>query len=325
MANRSSLFEYLLYDLKCASYPPATQKQIKNMKKEDREYLEQQLENLKNAHPCVSAAEIERGEHTHTLMTGSKLLFNAEPIPAHVVFPGAFSELHKSLREAALRVLGRQETYDDMLWLILKHTSVNHALWVQDACLTEAISKPYHRFFLDLDLFFVKEHDDWVPFVRLICSSVGKAITLCYPEIQRSHDPDGNFQFSVLCTKGYRAKKLSETVTVHKRGIHMVWPGVIVDRERAECMARLIDEHLTRDVPRDLQGGENSWKDAIDYSVRCVSIDRPERGAGGNELRLPRSILGISIVPPSLRLYTAREGERVLSGHDLQGRRRRPD
>lgn len=88
-----------------------------------------------------------------------------------------------------------------------------------------------------------------------------------YPEILTMQDPMGQFQLSILCTKGYRAKKLSETVTVYKRGIHMVWPGVIVDRGRAECLARLIDEHLTRDVPRDLQGGENSWKDGIDLSV----------------------------------------------------------
>lgn len=38
-------------------------------------------------------------------------------------------------------------------------------------------------------------------------------------------------------------------------------------RDRADCLVRLIDEHLTRDVPWDLQGGENLWKDGIDLSV----------------------------------------------------------
>ena len=61
---------------------------------------------------------------------------------------------------------------------------------------------------------------------------------------------------------------------LYERGIHMVWPGVIVDQSRAECLVRYIDEHLTRDIPRDLQGGENSWKDAIDMSV-YVSGLRP--------------------------------------------------
>lgn len=147
-----------------------------------------------------------------------------------------------------------------MFWLLLKYASVNKKSWDQDACLTEAISRPYHRFFLDLDLLFAKEHDtvkDWVLYVRSICSSVGKAVMMCYPDVMTSRDPVGQFEFSVLCTKGYRAKKLSETVTVYKREIHMVWQGVIVDRERAECMARLIDEHLTRDVPRDVRGGES--------------------------------------------------------------------
>jgi len=317
MANVNSLFEYLLYDLKCASYPPATQKQIKNMKKEDREFLEQQVENLKNAHPHLPAEEIERGEHTHTLMTGSKLLFHAEPIPAHVVFPGAFSELHISLREAfrvqeAFRVLDRQETYDDMLWLILKETSVNKK-WMQDACLTEAISRPYHRFFLDLDLLLVKEHDinHFDLFVRRICLSVGKAIMLCYPDMATSRDPRNQCEFSVLCTEGYRAKKLSETVTVYKRGIHMVWPGVIVDRERAECLARLIDEHLTRDVPRDLQGGENSWKDAIDMSA-YVSGLRPAGCPKITPCAVCRSIAQKEVAAGTSYEYSARSLEYLL-------------
>jgi hypothetical protein len=231
-------------------------------------YLE--LEPLKNAHPAVSAEDIEKGVHTTTLMTGGKFLFNAETVPDHIVFAKPFDQFHRNLRECAVRVLGRRETYEDMFWLILKYASTNKKSWDQDACLTEAISRPYHRFFLDLDLLFAKEHDtakDWVIYVRRICSSVGKAVMMCYPDVLTSRDPAGQFEFSVLSTKGYRAKKLSETVTVYKRGIHMVWPGVIVDRERAECMARLIDEHLTRDVPRDVRGGENSWKDVIDLSV----------------------------------------------------------
>lgn len=83
----------------------------------------------------------------------------------------------------------------------------------------------------------------------------------------QSQDPTGQFEFSVICTKGYRPKQLSEQVTAYKRGIHMVWPGLVVDKDRAECLARAIDEYLTKDVPRDLQRGENSWKDAIDLSV----------------------------------------------------------
>jgi len=266
-----SLVKYLTYNLKsCARYPPAMRYEYDHLiQKTNAAYLEE-LDGLKEAHPCVSAHEIERGRHTHVLMTGGKFLLHDEPIPAHVLFPTPFAEVHLGLQEAAQRLLGRPETYEDMLWLILKHTSVNRKAWKQDACLTEAISKPYHRFFLKLDLLFVKEHEtaeDWTLFVRSVCSSVGKAFMRCYPKMQTTRDATGQFEFSVLCTKGYRAKKLSETVMLYGRGIHTVWPGVIVDRDQAECLARLIDEHLTRDVPRDLQGGENSWKDAIDMSV----------------------------------------------------------
>ncbi len=192
MANRNSLSEYLLYDLKdCTRYPPTMH---------DREFGWQETERLREAHPCVSAGEIIKGMHTHTLMTGGKFLFNDEPIPAHVVFPGAFSELHKSLRDAAPRVLGRPETYEDMLWLML--TSVS---WNQDACLTEAISKPYHRFYLELDVWFAKKHEtakEWNDFVRSVCKVVGQAVMLCYPESVTTRDPADHFQFAILCTQG---------------------------------------------------------------------------------------------------------------------------
>jgi len=269
--SKVSLLKYLLYDLKnCARYPPAMRYDYDGQVRKTKQDYVLELDRLKEAHPCVLAEDIDKGVHTHTLMTGGKFLFNDEEIPAHILFPKGFSEMHRGLREASLRLLGRRETYADMLWLILKFASANKKAWDQDACLTEAISRPYHRFFLDLDLVFVREHEtakEWISFVRRVCLSVGKAVMLCYPDVLTSRDPMGQFEFSVLCTKGYRAKVLSETVTVYKRGIHMVWPGLIVDRDRAECLARLIDEHLTRDVPRDLVGGENSWKEGIDLSV----------------------------------------------------------
>ena len=152
----------------------------------------------------------------------------------------------------------------------MRHTIGNKKAWDQDACLTEAVSKPYHRFFLDLDLLFAHEHESvaaWNTFVRKICLSIGKAVLSCYPDVATTQDPTGQFEFTVICTKGYRAKTLSQDRIVFKRGIHVVWPRLIVDTNRAECLARAIDEFLTKDVPRDLQRGENAWKDAVDISV----------------------------------------------------------
>ena len=270
--TKHSLVKYLLCHLKhCARYPPSLRYQDDNthIRKTKEEYSAE-LDQLKDAHPRVTSQDIEAGYYTHTLMTGGKFLFNDEPIPTHVVFPKAFAELHRQFREVAPRLLGRRETYHDLFWLLLKHTIAHHKAWDQDACLTEAVSKPYHRFFLDLDLLFAQEHESvaaWNLFVRKVCSSIGKAVMSCYPDIARNQDPTGQFEFSILCTKGYRPKVLSDTVTVYKRGIHMVWPGLVVDREKAECLARVIDEFLTRDVPRDLVRKENTWKDTIDISV----------------------------------------------------------
>jgi len=188
----------LLSDLKhCARYPPAMKYERDQQIRKTKQEYSHELNRLKEAHPRVNADDIEKGQHTHTLMTGGKFLFNDEPIPTHVIFPKAFAELHRSLRDAAPRLLRRRETYDDMLWLILKHTIVNKKTWDQDACLTEAVSRPYHRFFLDLDLLFAQEHESvaaWNVFVRKVCFCVGKAVLSCYPDIATSQDPMGQFE-----------------------------------------------------------------------------------------------------------------------------------
>ena len=267
--SKLSLVKYLLYDLKfCARYPPAIKYENDQQVRKTKDEYATELEQLKLAHPRVSGDDIDKGRYTHTLMTGGKFLFNDEPIPTHIAFPKYFTELHRNLRDAAPRLLGRKETYQDLLWLILKQT--NKRAWDQDACLTEAVSKPYHRFFLDLDILFAQEHAsvaEWNAFVRKISLSIGKAVLSLYPDIDTAQDPAGQFEFTIICTKGYRPKTMSENTTVYKRGIHVVWPGLIVDTYRAECLARAVDEFLTKDVPRDLLRGENSWKQAIDLSV----------------------------------------------------------
>ena len=271
--SKYSLKQYLLGDLKhCARYPPANRYVNEKRVRKTKEEYSDELENLTLAHPRTSADDIEKGVWTHTLMTGGKFLFNDEPIPSHIKFPKAFGDLHRAFRDAAPRLLGRKETYQDLIWLIIKHTIVNKRSWEPDACLTEGVSKPYHRFFLDLDLVFAQEHAsivEWNAFIRTISLCIGKAVLSCYPHLATSQDPTGQFEFSILCTKGYRPKTLSETENrvVVKRGIHMVWPGLIVDKDQSECLARLIDEILTKEVPRDLTRGENTWKDAIDLSV----------------------------------------------------------
>jgi len=274
--SKNSFVKYLLYDIKAVTrYPPANKydQNDKPVRKSKEEY-ELELECLKEAHPRVSAADIDRGFHTHTLMTGGKFLFNDEPIPSAIEFPRALADLHLAFREACPRLLGRRETYEDMFWLCLRHATVNRRSWDLDACLTEAVSRPYMRFFLDLDLLFKAEHAtaaDWTAFLKGLCSSVGKAVLSCFPEVAKSGDPGGDFEFSVMATRGYRAKEVAKSdapsLTVHKRGLHLVWPGLIVDKDRAECLARAVDERLSRDMPRDGAAGENAWKDAVDLSV----------------------------------------------------------
>ena len=241
------------------------------------QYLEE-LRPLKGAHPSVDREEIDNGKHTHTLMTGGKFLFNEEPIPDWIGFSHEFSDLHQDFRAYMLRTGGRKETYADMLWLMLNHVSLNPDRWHQDACLTECISQPYHRFFLDLHPSIVGPHTtkDWTSFIRKICNIAGKAVLICYREVvNQQQGPAENFEFSVLCTKGDWSKKLSDNLTVYKLGIRLVWPGLIVNRDIAQLLACYIEECLTRDLPRNVQGGENAWKDVIDLSVYSSGVRSP--------------------------------------------------
>ena len=266
--SKYSWWRYLLQDLKtCARYPPVMCHD-ENRRKTREEYVAE-LEPLKNAHPLTPSEDIEKGCYTHTLITGGKFYLNDESVPGHILFPKALSDVHRSLREAAPRLLGRRETYDDLFWVCLAYIISNKKSWDVDACLTEAVSKPYHRFYVDLDLLFKDKHElsAWHDFLKRMCYAVGQAILTCFPDIAANGDPSGNFEFTVLTTKGYREKTLENGQRVYKRGIHLVWQGLIVDKGRSETLVKAIDESLTRDVRRDLQAGENSWKKALDLSV----------------------------------------------------------
>lgn len=271
--SKYSFKKYLLKDLKdVAKYPSKAL-----FKHQPGEYM-LQLEALKGAHPLTSKEDIDRGVYTHTLVTGGKFLFNDEPVPSHVEFPGVFSRLNRGIRESAPRVLGRSATFEDVLWLCLHHVQVNRRSWDLDACLTEAVSRPYHRFFVDLDLLFKAPHESsaaWGEFVKRLCWGVGQSVLQCYPEVARNGDLDGRFDFTVITSKGYREKTVDGDRRVYKRGIHLVWPGLIVDKERSETLARAIDEYLSKTVARDLRSGENSWKKALDLSVYASGLRPP--------------------------------------------------
>lgn len=274
--QKNSFYKYLMWYLRYKIKYPSSYKYIddKPIKKSKFEFHEE-LQKLQDSHPRVSMDELYRGTYTHLLMTGGKLLFNDEPIPRDVKFPHMFNKLHMNWRESVPRILDRPETYEDMFWLMLREVIVNKNEWIHDACLTEAISKPYHRFFLDLDMYFHAPHEsvvEWNAFVKKLASTIGKAVMGCYPEVWRTKDANGDFEFSISCTKGYRAKKLENGKVVHKRGIHMVWYNLVTDKGTSEILGRVVDEHLTRDIPRDIHLGENAWKDAVDLSVYRVGL-----------------------------------------------------
>ena len=226
-------------------------------------------------HPLTSLQDLEKKKSTHLLFTGGKFLWNDEPTKEPVYGGednqkgGTFSSDHKPFIEAAPRLLGRQATYEDLFWLsyqkYLKGAMLERPTMKHNVCLTEVVSKPLFKFFIDLDLEFVRPHPDaasWKDFVKNVCKSVGDAMLQAFPTISEEKDVRGIMEFTVMYTPDYQ--QVHEK-GMYKRGLHLVWPRLIVNQDRAETLVRLIDERLTLKVPRDMT--ENTWKDALDLSV----------------------------------------------------------
>ena len=232
------------------------------------------MQNMIQAHPRTSMQDIESKVSSHTLFTGGKFLWNDEPVYAPV-YGGEdqhnsiqiFSADHAPFIKAAPHLLGRPATYEDLFWLsytrYLQGAGLEKPTMKLNVCITERVSSPLFKFFVDLDLDFVRPHADmaeWKEFVKSVCKSVGTAMRQAYPSIDANKDAEGVLEFTVMTANGYRASN-----NLYKRGIHLVWPKLLVTKKKAEILVRLMDEWLTLDVPRDV--AENTWKDALDLSV----------------------------------------------------------
>lgn len=253
------------------------------------------LDILRNAHPTMEA-EITKGIATHFVLTGGKLLWPDAPIPRHVSFPShaVFTKDVQLFRSVCPVLLGRDATYEDVFWLIYQAYLTSGARAKRNISITESISAPCFKFFVDLDLTFGTSADaaTWKIFVKTLVKHVAIAIAKSYPSLSTKNDSDRVLEFVVMCTP-YRPKGDGQ----QKAGIHLVWPNLIVDKPTALVLAVVLEEHLSSAIRRDRAGGENSWRDAIDSSVyntglrligcvkatrcpKCAPILQSKRSAG---------------------------------------------
>lgn len=218
------------------------------------------LDALKAAHP-TRTEWIDNGTATHYVLTGGKLLFPETPIPNNVTIPfhASFTSSVADFRRECPDLFGREATYSDIFWLMygryLALASSGRAK--TNISITEAITTPCFRFFMDLDLLFAEQQDKpaWTVFIKALAKNVAHAIARCYPSI--STRTDRTLDFTVMCTS-FRGPK---------RGIHLVWPNLIVTRDVAIVLAAMVEERLSATMYRETSKGDNSWKDAIDISV----------------------------------------------------------
>lgn len=221
------------------------------------------LECLRLAHPTLEA-EIGRGMATHYVLTGGKLLWPDTPIPSHVSFPqhAVFSKDIQAFRVACPALLGREATYSDVFWLIWgAYLSLGNRA-KKNISVTESISTPVFKFFVDLDLTFSPNADSatWTVFLKSLTKNVAIAMARAFPGISTKDDKEKNLEFVIMYTP-YR-----QNGDTQKRGIHLVWPNLFVTKDVALVLAVMLEEQLSF-LRRDQTIGENSWRDAIDASV----------------------------------------------------------
>lgn len=223
------------------------------------------LEALRTAHPTMEA-EIGRGVATHYVLTGGKMLWPDTPIPNHVSFPqhAVFSQDIREFREMCPSLLGREATYSDVFWLIWGVYLSLGPRAKRNISVTESISAPVFKFFVDFDLTFSATADNttWTVFLKSLVKNVAIAMARAFPGISTKDDRDRNLEFVVMYTP-YRKKGED----AQKRGIHLVWPNLLVNKDIALVLAVMLEEQLSLSMRRDQSIGENAWRDAIDASV----------------------------------------------------------
>lgn len=218
-------------------------------------------------------------------MAGGRYILNEEPIPAHVFenddkarIP-LLREFHP-FRQHCLQAYGREPMYNEIFWLFWKSRVVDKATHPDEerrvdsnepnACPAELLTWPYFKFFLDLDARYLKTHtgQEWQNYTRELCARIAEGVAMCFPSICAQGDPTHLLIFSVMRARGYLEETVQENKKVYKRGIYIVWPNLVVNRERALYIRRSIEINLVRHFgERNTFEGENSWYDVLDPCV----------------------------------------------------------
>jgi hypothetical protein len=252
--------------------------------------------------------DIYRGVHTHLCMTGGKWAFPAieaveptiepegpvdvndkgksttgitdcwfKPNPNHTHKQTSCLEQAYLFYKRAPAIIGRNATYEELFWVAFETWTKRMKSYARpenqsdyNVCITECRSYPLFRMYVDLD--FVEparvDNAEWKLFVGKVCKVIAGAVVACYASISKDST---TFYMTVLQTKDFTDKASGV-----KRGIHLIWPNLIVDERTAHRLVASMEIALTSKGPRrDRTKGQNLYEDAIDTSVYRSGLRLP--------------------------------------------------
>jgi hypothetical protein len=231
---------------------------------------------------------------THVGMTGGKWNFANKPLPQKTVVtvvtgftsPGpqftlewpesTFFKTSLTFRQRALKMIGREASYEDLFWLAYNEwvaftfTEGATASPNYNVSLVEVVS-PVFKMFVDFDLRTREEpdHMTWGAFVTKLGKTVAEAVVPCY---SGSDSSDDMFLVTILTTPAWTSCDNGG----YKRGIHVVWPNLLVTKETALKLHCVIELALCSNGPRrDAAKGENPYNQAMDMSVYTTGLRLP--------------------------------------------------
>jgi hypothetical protein len=247
---------------------------------------------------------VEKGKvapWTHLCMTGGKWKFPSLDVPPaqpvcvkstgiedsgdRLTWPegGLFWAKSHGFRRAAPTLLNRPATIEEMFWIAY----LEWTKFVQtkdgdrspdnfNVCLVECVT-PIFRMFIDLDFkdrtvmttsgdvetSAMNDRTMWRQILQHTVAAIQGVVKSCFP----SHDL---LNVTVLTTpSAVRAKD-----GWYKRGVHLVWPGLLVDKTMAIQLVAMIECELLRSGP-PRTALQNSYAEAIDKSVYSTGLRMP--------------------------------------------------
>lgn len=258
---------------------------------------------IEGLHRLYPDKDLEDIVATHQAMTGGKWAFLPEPArnprasfgtqddesrPTKIVwFPPPSRSLsitspmtiaYQFFQECP-DLLGRPATHEELFWVAYvswvkafrnvkdKHLNPNYKV-----CIMECRSFPVFRMFMDMDFteLVAMTPQSWTTFCKKVVSITAKTLTTFFPSLDKNAE---EFRVTILETSRFTEKSKGGGF---KRGIHLVWPSLYVDKTMALHLLTCIELALTKSGPkRDPTAGQNSYVQALDPSVYNSGLRMP--------------------------------------------------